>query len=192
MLLVNWVMLFSLYDLATIVCYFTNWALLLTTVWVVLSILCARDTQVYQNRPGLLALHHIFFEVAVIFNLVIMVVYWPMLHESVVTYCYQKGEMMKLYHNHFVHTFPFITIALNFLFSDVIISASHTKALLPIAITYGYKNYQATIQMGEPVYWFLDWKDHWTLIIFGGITAGAMLVFYLLSWMTYSLKRVNL
>jgi len=99
------------------------------------------DTQVYTKRPGLLAVHHMTFEVAVICNLVIMAVYWPMLHHSTITYLYERGEMMKVTHNHFVHIFPFATVALNFLFTDVIISASHTKALLPIAFTYGYKNY---------------------------------------------------
>lgn len=191
MLLVNWVMVASLYDLATIVCYFTNWGLLVTTAWVALSIRCARDTQAYTKRPGLLALHHITFEIAVIMNLVIMVVYWPILHETVIKWCYERGEMGKVAHNHFVHIFPFFAVVLNFLFTDVVISGVHTKAILPIAVTYGYKNYQATIQMGEPVYWFLDWEDHWSFIIYGAITVGAMGVFYLLSLMTFNFKRVN-
>jgi hypothetical protein len=69
-----------LFPLTSFPVYFTNWGLLITIVSLSLSIKCASDTQLY-TKISLMGWHHLIFELALIMELIITVVYWSLIHK---------------------------------------------------------------------------------------------------------------
>ena len=63
--------------------YFTNWGLLVTVIVLALSIKCASDPDI-NSKPKLLAAHHLLFELGLIMDIIITVVYWTLIHAVVI------------------------------------------------------------------------------------------------------------
>lgn len=62
--------------------YFTNWGLFITIISLSLSIKCAEDINL-ENNIYLMGWHHLIFELALIMEIVITVVYWSLIHSVV-------------------------------------------------------------------------------------------------------------
>lgn len=56
--------------------FFTNWTMMVTALYFVIVMKASQP----GASHGLLALHHILFEVSFIMNFVVVTVYWTMLH----------------------------------------------------------------------------------------------------------------
>ena len=68
------------FSVASLISYFTNWALVINIIFLSLSVFLhaknATDTQWYKT----LAAHHFFFEVATAMNTLTMIAYWGFIH----------------------------------------------------------------------------------------------------------------
>ena len=140
----------------------------------------------FKQQNGSLALHHLLFEILVPGHLIVMSIYWTILHESVIQGCRNDFEVKAAYLNHSV---PAFICLVNFLITDVIIKSSHSKCLLPFCMVYCWRNYIETKRSGVPVYFFMTWEDEQTIYIIGGIYVSTMLAYQALAYITYQIKR---
>ena len=141
----------------------------------------------FYQYPKLLAWHHLLFEVSFIMNIVVVSVYWSMLHKESIEDC--KGDLKKIINVYWAHLVPGFSVVTNFALTDVVIRSSHYKGLSTIAILYGYVNYKETKARGKPLYSFLTWEDYSTVLIYGALVAGFTFLFIALSSVTVSIKR---
>ena len=64
--------------------------------------------------------------------------------------------------------------------SDTVLVRRHSLGLLWIGVIYAYTNYRAVqARGGEPLYWFMTWKDYWSVVYASGITITFCVIFYL-------------
>ena len=131
------------YDLAK---YLTNWLLVLNTIWIFTTVIC---NHLGRKAPKtLLAIHHMLFEVIVPGHMLVVSVYWSMLHKTELakrdspTWPHQGFErdldIMNLY---MAHIMPAVSALINFYLTDVCIKPTHGKVLTPLAIGYAIMNY---------------------------------------------------
>ena len=123
---------------------FTNWTLMLTTASIYLSYSAAKDP-VHFSRSAKSetaikkqAWHHLLYSLSILFNLVVVVVYWSMLHEKAVekwkdTPIYGPGRVRHLYT---VHTFPAISCLINSAVTNCKMSRGLWKLLMTIFVVY--------------------------------------------------------
>ena len=78
--------------------YFTNWTLQLTTVFVFGSLLCSRRP---DSKP-LLAVTQIAFEASMFMNLIVLIVYWSLIHVEEIS----KFSGYAKLHMYTVHIVP--------------------------------------------------------------------------------------
>jgi hypothetical protein len=70
------------FPLSSLLIFFTNWGLLLTLISIYFSIKCANDKD-FLKKPNLVAWHHLLFEIAFLFDIIITIVYWSMIHANI-------------------------------------------------------------------------------------------------------------
>ena len=172
------------YSLTSLAVYLTNWGMLCTILHLTLTIKCASDLKV-KNKISLLGWNHIIFELTLILELVITVVYWTIIHHVIIVEEVLELVIFQLY---LVHAFPFFSMVVNFLITDVVLIRSHQVKFLYIALIYLLVNFAATKIRGKPVYHFLTWEDLNSLYIFLGISLGALFVFNFLVTFSELLK----
>jgi hypothetical protein len=61
--------------------FFTNWGLMFTELSLLLTIICASNEALIKNVK-LLAINHLLFELCFMMEIVITVVYWVVIHET--------------------------------------------------------------------------------------------------------------
>ena len=91
-----------------------------------------------------------------------------------------------------------IASVLHFAVTDIVVKASHSVVLLPVAIVYLVYNYHVVKTNGTPVYWFLTWEDSSSLLIGAGLTLACVAFFCSMSFFSkfvrifrYSTKETN-
>lgn len=94
-------------------------------------------------------------------------------------------------HSYAIHALPFACTLLNFSVTDVVVKAKHTMTLGTVGVAYSFYNWFMVKRRGEPIYWFLDWKDHKTPLILAMLTLASCLVFYLLSFATQYVRTLR-
>ena len=122
-------------------------------------------------------------------NIVVVSVYWSILHESSLADC--QGDKYKIFNVYWVHILPGFSVASNFALTDVVLRRNDYKGLVLISIIYGVVNYFETKKRGKPLYHFLTWEDASSVFIYGGLIAGFTLVFIALSKVTVGIKRAK-
>ena len=178
----NVVFIVYIYNLHRLTMFFTNWTLVTTAIYLGVAIAASR----YKTLK-LLAWHHLLFEVSFIMNIVVVTVYWSMLHKESLADC--QNDPYKIVNVYWAHIMPGFSIAANFAMTDVVIRGSHYKGLVVIAALYGYVNYKETKARNKPLYHFLHWNDYTTVLIYSGLVAGFAFLFTALSSVTVTLKR---
>lgn len=182
------VMCFVLYPVQLLAKQLSYLTLFATFALLVISLKCSMDTEIMRKRRWLRA-HHILFELLVPLNMLVTAVYWTLLREPVVASC--EGNQVWILHSTTVHLAPIIASVLHFAVTDIVVKASHSMTLLPVAFGYLAYNCYVTKMTGVPVYWFLDWKDHYSLIIGLSLTLGCVLFFCVMSWFTKIIRRLR-
>mmetsp|Transcript_18641 Transcript_18641/g.17727 ORF Transcript_18641/g.17727 Transcript_18641/m.17727 type:complete len:145 (+) Transcript_18641:318-752(+) len=134
-----------------------------------------------------MAWHHLLFELSLILNIVITVVYWSLLHEELVLF--YADDDLRFFQVCVVHLLPLCCSIINLFITDIVFIQSHAYYLLYVAVVYSAVNFVSTKMKGEPVYSFLTWEDSNSLIMVGGIFGGALFMFKCLVLMTESLKN---
>jgi hypothetical protein len=170
--------------------YATHITITLTNVYFGVAIYCSwRARQEKSQAPSFsaLALHHILFEVMILANLVVVSLYWSLLHATELEY--YSGKPLNIINLYWSHGMPGILAAANFWLTDVVVCASHVKLIIVLAIAYGWHNYSETKRTGRPLYNFLTWEDHTTVLIYSWIILAATGVFCGLAVLSQALKR---
>ena len=82
MLIINITMSISLFPLNRLLVMFTNWAQMITELSLILVIYYGQKRDI-NSCKGTLAFIHIILEFALAFNIVVVIVYWSMLHVKI-------------------------------------------------------------------------------------------------------------
>jgi hypothetical protein len=143
-------MIIDLYYFHRLFQFFTNWTILVNTIYFALAIYASKSKSL-----STLAAHHIFFEISFMMNFITMVVFWSVLLNQALKEC--EGHQGRIFNVYYAHLVPGISALINFIITDVVIRASHVKIILPISAAYGVVNYIEVKSLGRPLYWFLTW-----------------------------------
>lgn len=138
-----------------------------------------------DKNMGLLAWHHILFEVMFMMNFITVTVFWSSLYNQAVSDCSDHWSVpLCIVNVWYAHLMPGLSAVLSFMTTDVTVRGSHVKMIIPIAIAYGIINYIETKKKGKALYWFLTWEDHWSFIIYGGLIIVFTTFWFVLSAFT--------
>ena len=148
-------------------CYLSNWLIFATIILISIIIVASNDPNI-NNRPGMLAAVHIWFEFAFIFNLCVVAIYWTIVHPTEILKYEGDAQIFYMYYSHIAPAF--VTLA-SYLLLDVRFKASHAYPFVLLSIVYGAINFAITKYTGKPVYDFLDWKDYKSFVLYICITA---------------------
>lgn len=148
------------------------WVIVILTLHLCVSLKCSLDPEI-NKKFNWLAIHHVSFEILSPMNLLVIIVYWSILRANVVNN--ECDTLVAYIHTTLVHSLPLLFNILTFLKTDIVVKATHAVFIVPIAIVYGFLNYQAFKRLGHPVYDFLPWTDIWTPITIAGLATGCML-----------------
>ena len=102
-----------------------------------------------------MAAHHLIFEVCLIMNTIVGLVYWSVLYESEMKK--NEGDAISTRHSLMLHSLPLVSCLVNFLITDIVMVYSHFKGMLLIGFVYMVVNYLVYLTTGTILYWFLDW-----------------------------------
>ena len=75
---------------------------------------------------------HFLYCISMISNIVVMVVYWSVLHEEQLEKF--KGQSGKIFHLYVVHLFPGISCFLNTLSSNIVLKRGLVKMVMAVGI----------------------------------------------------------
>ena len=138
---------------------FTNWTTITTIIFHALQLAAIGEA---TKRVSMLALLHLSFECAFIFNTVSVLIYWPVVHQTEIIRYVVPVELLWMYA---VHIIPPLTMLASYVMLDVRLKGDHLKPLLVFFACYITLNCIVTKINGSPVYDFLDWKDLRTPLI---------------------------
>ena len=162
-------------------------ALFLSFVFQAISLKCSMDTQIVRKTFWQKA-HHWLFEVIFVLNMLVPAVYFTVLVGPIVASC---ENSIQVIHTYAIHTIPTIASILTLAVTDIVVKARHTMALTSIGILYSIYNWYVVKRTGEPVYWFLDWKDSTTPMILAGLNLSSSLFFLGLSYATQYVRALR-
>ena len=133
-----------------------------------------------------LVAHHVLFEIITPMNILVTLVWWSVLRkETIEDY---RHSPVELVHAFAIHSVPILANWITFSVTDIVFKASHCLVLAPIGVIYSYFNYCTVMRTGEPVYWFLDWKDSTSSIVVTVMTLSCMLFFLFMSWFSKKVR----
>ena len=170
--------------------FFTNWTLLATIVFLILTTILHVKGSKQKTGLEILAIHHLLFEITAVFNLITMVVYWSMLHEETANSSEYAPYPNRIIHNYFVHIVPGVFWILNFFISDIIIKARHFLVFLPVVIVYIYMNYVESMKQNKALYSFWDWPNDFNgaILNIAGMSVGFLFTFFVMARITQYIK----
>ena len=168
-------------------CTFTNQTLLLDLCSITLTYLVSRKKTPLKKNTAFLALHHLLFEVVCANNILMLTAYWSVLHTETMKE-FAADQIMKT-HYCLVHSLPALAVVANFVLSDVVLKTEHSFLLIPLGLFFGFLNYCACAIQGKPLYFFLTWQDWTSPMLVLGLTLYISMMFYLLSVITWKIKR---
>ena len=145
-----------------------------------------------KEAKGIYQVLLILMEFAMIMQIIIVVVYWPFIHKSVIERCTVLGTINDkwfMFTTTHLHTFPFIAVLINTLITKFQYNYAHYKYCIYIGLFYSVFNYAGTMHLGRPLYPFLTWTDHWTLIILVELTAFACSMYLGIAYLINRTKK---
>ena len=150
----------------------------ITILHILLAIWFSFDKNI-DKKPGMLALYNIVAELCLIFNFIVMLVYWSIIHHKEIhRFMYNNWVYSHMY---IIHLTPALSFIANFGVSNYRIVGSYWKFLAPLGVVYCIINYLETLKRGEPLYWFITWEDYKTPLLCAAMIAGFSVVFVLLA-----------
>lgn len=110
---------------------------------------------------------------------IVIIVYWGLIFKKhkgelweaskLLTNTEEKANIMydmKIMHAYLTHILPAFCAFLLMLVNDTVLIRRHSNFLIGFGIFYGVNNYLVTKRRGYPLYWFMTWEDHWSVIYF--------------------------
>jgi len=181
---------FYLYDASDFKSYFTNWGLCFTLMSLVATIVAPYDLK-FASKPNKMALQHFLVTISVIMEMVVMPIYWGMLHEGVMRNAGGNQEMV--FYQWCAHTIPAMASWGNFFITDFLFYRPYVRVILAIEVFYLSFNFYVVKSSGVPVYWFMAWDDLASSAIMIGLFVCVCFVFvYSLAALSECLNRRRL
>ena len=139
-----------------------------------------------KNAPNMHCLHHLCYTLSLFTCFIVTIVYWGVTHKTHMRDIEKKyaGDDVQIaishQHAYIVHIVPELSCVVLFLTSNTILMSKHVKGLIIFGICFSTMNFIATkyVRNGKPLYWFLDWKDHKTVITLVVLHAIFLSAFY--------------
>mmetsp|Transcript_3977 Transcript_3977/g.5041 ORF Transcript_3977/g.5041 Transcript_3977/m.5041 type:complete len:206 (-) Transcript_3977:75-692(-) len=165
-----------MFPLISLIAFFTNWCMMGSMFCVMMSAYFATIPNIDQHKTKLAALH-ILLEFTFLFNLVTVLVYWTIIHSTVI----DTFSGMVWVHMYIVHIFPAVAYCLNARVTHFELCPDHWRLFVPFGVLYAIINYMETQRRGKPLYWFITWED-WT----SPAVCLAMQIIFSLMWVVFS------
>lgn len=166
--------------------YLTNWAWWLTSVSLYLSYSASFDTNGFgrgslsKKQPDVLksqAWHNLLYSLAIVFNLIVMSVYWTLLHAEFIEQ--YKGDAVKQSYQWTCHTVPGLICLINTTVTKCVMKRGLIKVFILIALVYVCNNYLAVRKTGKAIYSFMTFEDPVETATNIGAIFGAAMTGYL-------------
>ena len=148
--------------------YLTNWGLEFSVVSCFLSFYLGRNRQVSHT---LMKCTCVCLELALAMQLVIVAVYWPVLHRGMLEELAPLNDWLIVQVMVHIHWFPFFAVFLNMSLSKTVPIAAHYHYIIQFGCVYMVFNYIGTQFKGHPLYPFMPWTDYMTVVKGAGIYA---------------------
>ena len=136
--------------------YFTNWTMHFTTVSIVLMY-NAVNTVNFKNNLRQISTNHIFYSFAIPLNLIVVSLYWNLIHHKTIGKHREDGPWYKVVCQYWVHIVPAVCCLINTAISNIVLSRKPVKMYLGAGFAYCMLNYVTTRIIGEPLYSFMPW-----------------------------------
>lgn len=108
----------SIYNWHRLMMFFTNWTLLVTTLYLAVAIIASRTRSL-----SVLASHHILFEISFMMNFITCSVFWAVLFDEAMEDCH--GDEWQIFNLYFAHIVPGMSALINFALTDVVLARTH-------------------------------------------------------------------
>ena len=84
LLSINFYMAYYYFGVWSLVIFFTNWCLEITLSFVLYLMYCATFGEQIHSEKKKLACLHMLYELAFIMNIIVVIVYWAVIHQDLV------------------------------------------------------------------------------------------------------------
>ena len=98
-------------------------------------------------------------------NVIVMFLYWSLLYRLDMKRPEMASNVYRQWLHVFIHSWPFLSVAVNFYLSQVRMKENQGYFLVPVSIAYSTVNYYGSKKLGRPIYPFLDWKNPYVYLV---------------------------
>ena len=170
---------------------FTRWGGVAVQIQIILSIYIGSLKT--KPSPKLLKVTAILTEMCLPSQILIVCVYWTLLHDFVMQSILHLNDPWIEFLFVYVHVWPGLAILFNVVFTDLRLIPSHSRYMIPVGLAYLVVNLVGTIVREEPVYPFLTWKDYKSPLIAGGLVISGKVNYDIVCWIVNKVtkKRLN-
>ena len=162
--------------------YFSNWGVILTLITMVLALRVpfredsnAQQQSSNSSKSGRWKSYLIFFQMSLVFEVVITVVYWAFMSRP------KHNFGTKIC----IHIVPIISLTIEFCLMATPFSMRHLLPTFIVGILYLIINFTFS-KLSQPVYKILTWDDYHTVLRLG---VGIMLIVVIHIILTFLSKR---
>ena len=106
-----------------------------------------------------------------------MIGYWSILHKEFLLKVDPVKDTYLYYHSYCVHSLPFVSVTINVMISRVSFIPSHCVYVMLLGVMYSLVNYFGTLYRKTPIYSFIKWDDHISVILSVGLVIITGIVF---------------
>ena len=131
----------------------------------------------FSKDRAQMAKHHFLYTICILFNFVVVSIYWPVIHPKTIGKHRADGPYAKVLCQYCVHTIPAIVCLINSSMTNCVLHRNMIKQITAIAVTYAIVNFVGTKAQGKPLYHFLHWDSMETPLLIAAIIAGVNMVY---------------
>ena len=122
------------------------------------------------------ALHHIFYCFSILCNVLVVTIYWTVLHHKALVQ-FQDFPKRQAY-MYTVHSVPAVVCMINTWVTRAVMKKAIVKGIIVFAMVYISANYYHVARGGKPIYWFLAFDDIvFTAGVVTGLVGGSALLY---------------
>ena len=145
----------------------------ITTLGILLTISCSKDPNINNLErsevKSKIAITHLMYTLSLLFNLVVISMYWTLIHPKTIGKHRKDGPPMKVVCQYMVHIIPAVCCLVNTVITNLVMFNGVLTTILKLSIGYLVINFSATKYHGYPLYSFLTWESWHTFAIVAGL-----------------------
>jgi hypothetical protein len=170
--------------------YLTNIGSHLTLTFCILILLAAK----YPSDPNLQRYTAILMEITCLAQVLIVGVYWAVLHRYVDQRFVQlqvvdSFAVFVYYRMIIVHSVPGFVMLTHLVTTRAVFIPGHSLYLMMFGVGYLMVNYLGTVYRGNPVYPFLTWTDSKSAYVCIGLGLGAFILYHFIAMVTAIVRK---